>query len=191
MERQGILYALNEYADYLSLSISLYGKIIEKYPRHLVMAHNILMRENNEKNNFKQYEESFKDAVSQWEDYEYAYGNYCIIKPTEAEDLVKEGTELSHCVASYVPKVANGDDVVLFMRSRKEKNVSLYTIEVIGDKVTQVEGYQQSSKISETQNDFLNYWALNKGLVIEAPITVISDEEDEKRKKKEKEKAKK
>jgi hypothetical protein len=77
------------------------------------------------------------------------------------------------------------------MRSRKEKNVSLYTIEVIGDKVTQVEGYQQSSKISETQNDFLNYWALNKGLVIEAPITVISDEEDEKRKKKEKEKAKK
>jgi hypothetical protein len=163
---------ISTYEDYLEMSIQLYGRIIDKYPKHLYMQHNILKRENDEKDNYSQYAAKFKDAVSQWDNFEYAYMDYAIIKPTEAEDLIKEGTALSHCVASYVPKVANGDDVVLFMRRRKEKEVPLFTIEVIGNVITQIEGYQQSIVLTKDQFEFVNYWALNKGLEISAPIEI-------------------
>jgi hypothetical protein len=42
-----------------------------------------------------------------------------------------------NCLASYVKKFVEGDCVIMFMREKEQPDVSLVTIEIIGDTITQ------------------------------------------------------
>lgn len=85
------------------------GKILKKYP-HI--------------------EEIFEEIRPK---YEYADPQYTILVPTRIEDIMTEGTVLSHCVGNverYWERMERRESYVLFLRRTKETDKPYYTLEV-------------------------------------------------------------
>ena len=61
---------------------------------------------------------------------EYDNGKLCVIMPTCSEDIIYEGKVQSHCVGNYVKRVAQGEDIILFVRRSNEKDKPFYTMEI-------------------------------------------------------------
>lgn len=72
----------------------------------------------------------FDIAVDKLKRFEHEDGNYMIIAPKSAQDIINEGVEQRNCVGSYVRSVANGSSIVLFMRDKRNPDRSLVTIDV-------------------------------------------------------------
>lgn len=88
---------------------------------------------------------------------------FSIITPTIADDVVKEGESLSHCVASYVKDIARGLCKIVFLRRTESLDVSNVTIEVRGGCVKQVRGRGNRTATQE-ERDFVTEWAKEKKL---------------------------
>src|SRR5690606_27919784 len=103
--------------DYIRMATEL-GQEYEKYPKSLKKEHDITMlnykvRQNEMKR--KQFEEAVKSEP--YKKLEYKKKTYSIITPEEMQDLINEGNELSHCVASYVDSIVSGRCQILFLRN--------------------------------------------------------------------------
>lgn len=77
----------------------------------------------------------------------WEYGDSIITVPKTADDVIKEGQLLHHCVGRYVDKVAKGKTIVLFLRKKDEINKPYYTIELdpISLDIKQCRGKNNSS----------------------------------------------
>lgn len=155
----GIVEDLN---DYYVMNIEM-GRKFEKYPKFLRSKHDItascynLFQERYD-------EDKFKDAYSDT-DYSYKGKTYSIIKPTDTVDVRAEGTELGHCVASYIPKIIDKMCQIYFMRKNKDMESRLITIEVTDGRVTQVKGAGNRRPL-KVEMDFVKEWADEFGLEI-------------------------
>lgn len=154
----------NCYRDYLSMNMQMYGKIKDKYPKHLKTDHDKLAMRFG-------YWKRHKDDLAVFEiteenrELEFKTKEYSIILPETGADIVEEGINQSHCVASYVERVAKGDTMILFMRETDNIEQSLITIEVRDSKVCQVRGYANRSTTKE-EDLFIKKWAKAKNLTI-------------------------
>lgn len=117
----------------------------ERFPRYLKVTHDLMQR------NFKLKEDEiiqkkFEENVQQYKHLCYAPQgeDYLITIPTKTEDLVKEGHELSHCVASYVKQVSQGETMILFLRKKENPDKPFITIEWKEGRVVQVKGFGNS-----------------------------------------------
>lgn len=136
----------------------------EQYPKSLKKEHDIaLMNYKTKQDAIKQT--NFIKAVAQndYKNLEYFDKEYSIIAPKEMDDLIKEGNELSHCVASYVEDVIEGKCKILFLRYTDNLDEPLVTIEVRNNNVRQAKGYA-NRKVSHKEREFINKWAKDKGL---------------------------
>lgn len=61
---------------------------------------------------------------------EYDNGKFCVIMPQHSDDIILEGKLQSHCVGNYVERVANAEDIILFVRCSSDKDKPLYTMEI-------------------------------------------------------------
>ncbi len=61
---------------------------------------------------------------------EFTDGDYCIVMPACSEDIIREGKEQSHCVGGYCERMANGEDIILFLRKVNEPDKAFYTVEL-------------------------------------------------------------
>lgn len=77
---------------------------------------------------------------------EYTNGNYSILMPKNASDIIREGRELQHCVgrAGYIQAMAAGRCKILFLRANKEIDTPLITIEVRDERIIQCFGFRDS-----------------------------------------------
>ena len=75
---------------------------------------------------------------------------------------MKEGQSLHHCVGTYTERVANGETNILFMRSVKNPDKPLYTIEVKKGVLIQVRGYQNGSIKEKSEKAFFTKWQETK-----------------------------
>lgn len=169
---------IGTYQDYLRMSVNYYGKVKDKYPKHLFTDHRILALKCAEKEKIKGFNSQFYEIMSECEDFSYRnpIDKYKIVMPKEAEELIEEGNVLGHCVASYIEKVVAGDCIVVFMREDVE--TPYLTVEILPDKsVPQVEGLNKRSELTEEEILFLNRWAKKKGLKITAENAMMSKEE--------------
>ena len=119
-------------ADYISMSKEM-GVEYELCPKSLKLRHDLAAR------NLKlvlQEEErrKFTEKVSEpgyagltWTSRN---GQWAVIVPTEAGDLVREGAELSHCVGSYVSYIVNGSKKICFLRRTGHIEKPLLTLTV-------------------------------------------------------------
>ena len=64
---------------------------------------------------------------------EYKGKDFSVCVPKDANDIMREGTLLRHCVASYVSKIANREAVVLFLRKNNALNTPFITLEIDED----------------------------------------------------------
>lgn len=128
----------------------------EKSPSALVRYHDVLTREYDMvKDEIKN--ENFISVVSSYKEYEY-YSEineeeilnkeeteevinkylaenkkdqkYNMVLPKDIDDLVREGSEMNHCVGGYVDRVIRRESLILFLRKADNPNKSYATIEV-------------------------------------------------------------
>jgi len=174
---------LTTYGDYLKQEYEYYGKVKDKYPKALETAHKIISQKTVEKSKLKGESPKFAEIMSECEDFSYQnpIDKFKILMPTISLDLVDEGQYLCHCVASYVEKVNNGDCIVVFMREKENDDIPYLTIEILSDRsVSQVEGMNKRSELTEEEILFINRWAKFKHLKVTAQNAVLKKSKKEK-----------
>lgn len=106
----------------------------EKYPKHLLTTHQIVVRNYNRCK--QEFDESlFKKRVNP--DMEFSYKNYIIIYPKTTQDIKDEAAQQNNCVASYIDRVIDGVCDIVFLRDRYNPDKSIVTVEVRDNKVVQ------------------------------------------------------
>lgn len=154
----------NYYKDYLSMTNAMKGKIKEKYPKYLKTEHDKVAMRYNIWRKYKDDLEIFK-ITEENKKLEFNDKKYSIILPETSSDIVDEGINQSHCVASYVKRVANGDTLILFMRYSDSIDESLVTIEVRDNQICQARGYANRN-LSKEETVFIKKWAKLKELKV-------------------------
>jgi len=148
------------YLDYIEnmqkLGVPLTKKIL--FPEKFNEAHNLSVEkveavENKEINKkIKQrYKELYKNA---YED------NVFFIRPAkDLKDMKEESKQQDNCVyKNYSEKYANGSTDIYFLRSLKNPEKSLVTVEVLNNKIRQK--YQKKNKeVTAKQDAFLKMWS--------------------------------
>lgn len=74
--------------------------------------------------------------------YTFTTKRWMIRPPVGADEIVAEGKALQHCVGGYADRHVNGSTTILFLRDRKAPSKPLCTIEMRGNEIVQIHGYQ-------------------------------------------------
>ena len=145
------------WADTLCMQMTLYGKVKEKYPRHLQEMHDQLaykLRIMRKEINTQKFAERVQDAVR----FEANIGDYVFLAPKCPQDFYDEATSQSNCLAGYVDRYADGKDYIFFMRLKEMPDVSLVTIELgLDGRLRQA--YQAYNRcVTAGQQEAINKW---------------------------------
>ena len=64
--------------------------------------------------------------------YEFEYKDFFIAVAKNADEIIKEGQNLHHCVGgiSYLEGMALGNNNIIFIRKKQEPSKSFYTMEI-------------------------------------------------------------
>lgn len=116
-------------------------------------------------NKSKVFSESYLKTKETFPKYEFSDEKFTIFYPEQPEDIVREGSELHHCVGSYIKRIIKGNNIILFLRKNEELDKSLVTVDIIpiGDDLFEIE--QAHGKynccISEIPGvtEFITKWA--------------------------------
>ena len=73
--------------------------------------------------------------------YEFDDGELCILVPSGMRPIIGEGKRLKHCVGGYAERHVKGVKTVLFLRHSKQRAKSLVTVEMDGNAIMQIHGY--------------------------------------------------
>lgn len=95
---------MRTYRDTLNMQLNMYGKINEKYPKYLKVFHDQVNLKYNLWIKFHD-EEVLLNNLSRVKNLAYHDINYQIIVPKSSQEIVQEGIDNHHCVASYVDDV--------------------------------------------------------------------------------------
>lgn len=131
----------------------------EKTPRGLRVQHDIMQR------NYKYKKDEIMDKciarrAEELSCLAYQADGFEIVLPTCAEDIVREGQTLCHCVASYVDRVAKGSTTILFLRRLSDPTRPYMTIEWHEGRLTQIKSKHNGSLHAEPKEtqDFFKKW---------------------------------
>lgn len=117
-------------------------------PRDLYTAHDNTMtrvQKINEAKNKKKAAEQRRKAKKRAKELDARYGfeteHYFIRAPKSAEEIVSEGRSLHHCVGGFADRHCEGEVTILFLREKAHPMTPLCTIQVDGDRLVQIHGY--------------------------------------------------
>ena len=110
--------------------------------------------------------EKFISAVESdtYKEKEYINKRLRITIPKEPNDLVREGKDMSHCVASYINSIIDKKCEIYFVRENERLDKSLVTVEVRGKSIVQAKAFA-NAKPTLDQQQFISLWAKDKNLV--------------------------
>lgn len=113
----------------------------------------------------------YKEFISKLEQYEYSEDKYCIIRPQVVQELDIEGNVLHHCVGSYKHNVAEGKEIILFLRKTDDPKTPFYTIDLDTDGYirqihTRYNGDIKDDPEKDDLKAFLNNWANAKSSLV-------------------------
>lgn len=156
------------YQDYIDIARKLKLDLeddIVMYPPNLISAHdravaarNAIEDEERARRN-KELQEKYKNIyIKNVHQYAYTDGNFIISVPASAQEIIDEGKAMQHCVGGYAERHLTGKLTILFLRRVAEPDKSLYTIEMHGKKLTQVQGYHNHTPLTPEAKVFFNSW---------------------------------
>lgn len=155
---------LSEYKDYLIMGSPLGYDFTDSFvlfPRNLPEAHDQASKLFDTKKKAI-YNGLIRDAyISLLEQYRFTKNGLTLIPPKTANEIVKEGHTLHHCVHSYVERVANGKCVILFIRRTDSIKEPYYTLELRDNRVMQIHGNKHCAPTPEVEK-FLDMWKRKK-----------------------------
>lgn len=74
--------------------------------------------------------------------YNFELEGYFIRIAEDSDEIIREGKTLQHCVGGYAERHMKGSTTILFLRRCETPGASLYTIEMMGDRLVQIHGYK-------------------------------------------------
>lgn len=118
-----------------------------------------------------EYNEQYQEVYRKLMPFEFEDENYRIIVPKKVEELDFEGVALHHCVGTYKCVIAEGVEVVLFLRRKEEPEKPYYTIDVdtegyIRQIHCKYNGNMEDDPDREKLKNFLDKWADAKSDII-------------------------
>ena len=94
--------------------------------------------------------EKFRGRVSKLtRRYTYTDGELLVRPAVNAEEIVREGKLLHHCVGGYADRHISGATTILFLRRRSAPGKPLCTIEVNGSAICQIHGWDDERSACE------------------------------------------
>lgn len=146
-------YFINDWKDYIRMlqADGLELTTANMFPRSLKEEHDKMLKaietmKNVEKN------EKYQEIVPQYKgQYSFSYKGLFIVVPESLEDIVREGNEQHHCVASYVDRVAAGSTCILFVRQEETPDQPFYTMEIQDVSIVQCRGKYNESQTPEVK----------------------------------------
>lgn len=142
------------YEDYISMLVDLKVPLTKSalLPKNISEAHdkavdilNSLKREVVRK--------GYKARAKSLGAVETTFGDYSFILPKTADDLVKEGQVLHHCVggSQYIDGHAEGKTTIVFIRKKEAVTDPFYTMEFKNKKITQIRGKHNEGATPEVK----------------------------------------
>ena len=142
--------------DYVEMSIFL-GETFERYPKSLKKSHDLVMIRYRIKED-EIINRKVHEVCNSLKELKYRDDKFLIKAPKGPEDIAEEGRQLSHCVGSYLPRIANGKSKIIFMRRRECPDEPFLTIEIMGKQIVQKKKkYNQLP--NKEENNFIKKWA--------------------------------
>lgn len=112
---------------------------VEKYPKYLKSNHDIVVKIYN--NYKKEYSEDvFKVMVNYKLEQDNLPNKLVVVMPKSTNEMKEEGIYQSHCVASYIDSIINGDRQVAFLRTIENPTIPLITLDIKDGMIQQYEG---------------------------------------------------
>lgn len=169
---------LTTYMDYLKMTKKFKGRS-DKYPRYLKSEHDILVTKINNLHRLEQ-DSIIESLVEENSKFIYEGKKYSIVIPNNALDIINEGSDLHHCVASYVDKVINRQCVILFLRNNENLNKSLVTVEydIANNMIVQARGLCNRD-LSKKEYDFLKKYCKEKNIGLSEYIRYSKIDDDD------------
>ncbi len=164
-----------DYADYIRMAKDLkLGHSKEAlFPAHLSAAHDRAVSMRNaiyeerrqkeaaekaaklQKNEQNYFEEIHKKNLKQ---YDFCSSDFKIVVPATAREIIDEGIAMHHCVGGYAERHLNGKLTILFLRSLSAPDKSLYTIEMHGTRMQQIQGMRNRTPLTPEAKEFFDNW---------------------------------
>lgn len=157
----------NDWMDYIGFCKELEYDLNNEfvlYPKHLQKEHDraykLIQAKRDKEKAQKQKEMRDKIKIIAKEilkKYCMQYKGFVIMAPKNADELIKEGQILHHCVGSYLEKMAKGLTIILFIRKAEAPEKPYCTMEVTNGKVIQCRGKNNSDmteKLSKVLDAF-------------------------------------
>lgn len=157
---------ISTYKDYLTMVKEMYGKVKEKYPKHLKTEHDKVVLKYNL---WKKYKKDFEvfNITEEQRALEYKGRTFSIVIPETSVDIIDEAVNQCNCVASYIDNIVQGNTFVCFMRENSDLSNSYITIEIKhGKDIVQVKGFANRNPIKD-EMDFVKAWAKAKKLTLQ------------------------
>jgi hypothetical protein len=159
---------LSDYADYLEAILYLGERIDKKglFPNDFDIAHDEMVcaaeelrdREKNEKADSEHKGFGTTNWKTAGMEEPFALGDLLIRPATEPQELRTESRVLSHCVRTYIDRVAEGRTSILFIRRKEKPDRPYFTLELSPDgHVIQCRGDHNRS-CPEDVNAFIGAW---------------------------------
>lgn len=158
------------YGDYYNMFKDLYPNI-EPVSIYDIKTSEQITRLHNQINDIykinesKLFSESYLKIKETFPKYEFSDEEFTIFYPEKPEDIVREGSELHHCVGSYIKRIIRGNNIILFLRKNEELDKSLVTVDIIpiNDGLFEIEQAHGkcNCRISEIPGvtEFIKKWA--------------------------------
>lgn len=154
---------INEWEDTLHMEHDLRNKIYDKYPKDLGGLHRRLSFQNRLISNIRS-EAGFNEHSERLSAMSKNDGTYLIRPPFNKEDMADEAGQQANCLASYITLYAENGTDIFFMRSAKDPDKSLVTVEVNHGRIRQA--YRACNrKPSAEELAWLDEWASENGIV--------------------------
>ncbi len=152
------------YSDYISecitLKLNLKDTVVSK-PKDLYEAHSKTSKLINYKKIEIEKEILKKRNKTLTEKYSFSNKDFFIKIPESLQEIIDEGSLLSHCVDRYAEDHAKGRTTILFLRKVGQPHKPYFTIEVHNDKVDQIRGYKNKALDNEKAKEFFEEWKLH------------------------------
>lgn len=165
-----LLYDSFDLARKLELPFDKNPKALQRYHDILAKEYN-LVKDDRKNENFAKVVANYKylELIEPIEEEEEVneeiktrklQDKFGIILPIDAQDLIREGKLMRHCVASYVDRVIREDTIIVFLRRAQDLDTPFVTIEVNPDdmRVCQVKAKANGKLNNKKATDFINKW---------------------------------
>lgn len=182
VKKRDILGALDAYVDYLVAAegvgldlnnpIFLMPRDFEAKHDQVTAAWSAVLEERRRKEEAEKKKkglEKFSERLKKLtQRYTYTDGELLVRPAANAEEIVREGKLLHHCVGGYADRHISGATTILFLRRRSTPRKPLCTIEMNGNSIRQIHGWDDERTACEDNPnrenprniyaEFLNEW---------------------------------